>query len=119
MAAAGLSIGSLGIPAVATPAPNADPGVSRCPGCEARCGLSPPSCGVSSRSRIARAAADRIAGRRTWLVGTGTSWHAAHHGAWLLREANADAVALRAADVALYGHRFDAADAVIVLIVLC
>ena len=32
----------------------------------------------------AQAAAERIAGRRTWLVGIGTSWHAAHHGAWLL-----------------------------------
>lgn len=63
----------------------------------------------------AQAAADPIAGRRVWLVGTGTSWHAAHHGAWLLREANADATALHAADVALYGHRFDGADAVIVL----
>lgn len=63
----------------------------------------------------ARAAAERVAGRRVWLVGTGTSWHAAHHGAWLLREASVDATALHAADVALYGHRFDAAHAVIVL----
>jgi glutamine---fructose-6-phosphate transaminase (isomerizing) len=63
----------------------------------------------------AEAAAERIAGRRTWLVGIGTSWHAAHHGAWLLGEAGADASALHAADVAPYGRGFDAADAVIVL----
>src|SRR5262245_24468653 len=63
----------------------------------------------------ARAAAERIAGRRTWLVGIGTSWHAAHHGAWLLGEAGADARALHAADTAQYGNGFDAADAVIVL----
>ena len=63
----------------------------------------------------ARAAAQRMAGRRTWLVGIGTSWHAAHHGAWLLRDAGLDAAALHAADVAPYGRRFEAADAVIVL----
>jgi glucosamine--fructose-6-phosphate aminotransferase (isomerizing) len=48
-------------------------------------------------------------------VGIGTSWHAAHHGAWLLRGAGIDAAALHAADVAPYARRFDAADAVIVL----
>ena len=63
----------------------------------------------------ARAAAQRLGGRRTWLVGIGTSWHAAHHGAWLLRGAGLDAGALHAADVAPYEHRFDAADAVVVL----
>jgi glutamine---fructose-6-phosphate transaminase (isomerizing) len=63
----------------------------------------------------AKAAAERIAGRRTWLVGIGTSWHAAHHGAWLLGEAGLEAFALHAADVAPYARRFDAADAVIVL----
>jgi glutamine---fructose-6-phosphate transaminase (isomerizing) len=63
----------------------------------------------------AQAAAERIAGRRTWLVGIGTSWHAAHHGAWLLGEAGVDAAALHAADVAEYERGFDAADAVIVL----
>ena len=62
-----------------------------------------------------QAAAQRIAGRRTWLVGIGTSWHAAHHGAWLLREAGIDGAALHAADVAPYARGFDAADAVIVL----
>ena len=63
----------------------------------------------------ARAAAERMRGRRTWLVGIGTSWHAAHHGAWLLREAGVDASALHAADVAPYGRRFDAREAVVVL----
>jgi glucosamine--fructose-6-phosphate aminotransferase (isomerizing) len=63
----------------------------------------------------ARAAADRIAGRRIWLVGIGTSWHAAHHGAWMLAEAGVEAFALHAADVAQYERRFAAADAVIVL----
>jgi glucosamine--fructose-6-phosphate aminotransferase (isomerizing) len=63
----------------------------------------------------ARAAAQRIAGRRTWLVGIGTSWHAAHHGVWFLREAGLDAFALHAADVAPYAPRIDAADALIVL----
>jgi glucosamine--fructose-6-phosphate aminotransferase (isomerizing) len=62
-----------------------------------------------------RAAAERIAGRRTWLVGIGTSWHAAHHGAWLLGEAGADARAVHAADAAQYGQGFGASDAVIVL----
>ena len=63
----------------------------------------------------AQAAAERIAGRCTWLVGIGTSWHAAHHGAWLLGVAGLDAFALHAADVAPYAWRVDAADAVIVL----
>jgi glucosamine--fructose-6-phosphate aminotransferase (isomerizing) len=63
----------------------------------------------------ARAAAERIGGRRSWLVGVGTSWHAAHHGAWLLRAAGVDATALDAADVAAYGWRVAASDAVVVL----
>jgi glucosamine--fructose-6-phosphate aminotransferase (isomerizing) len=63
----------------------------------------------------AGAAAERIRGRRTWLVGIGTSWHAAHHGAWLLAEAGVETFALHAADVAPYGRRFAASDAVIVL----
>jgi glucosamine--fructose-6-phosphate aminotransferase (isomerizing) len=48
-------------------------------------------------------AAVRLAGRRIVLVGTGTSWHAANHGVWLLREAGLDAVAHQAFDAALYG----------------
>ncbi len=63
----------------------------------------------------AEAAAERLAGRRVLLVGIGTSWHAAHHGAWLLREAETQAEALHAADAAPYGRPIDPADGVIVL----
>ena len=63
----------------------------------------------------AQAAAERIAGRRTWLVGIGTSWHAAHHAAWLLGAAGVDARATHAADLAPYVQPFGAEDAVIVL----
>jgi glutamine---fructose-6-phosphate transaminase (isomerizing) len=45
-------------------------------------------------------AAQRLAGRRVLLVGTGTSWHAANQGAWLLRMAGVDAWAVPAADAA-------------------
>jgi glutamine---fructose-6-phosphate transaminase (isomerizing) len=62
-----------------------------------------------------RAAAERVGRRRTWLVGIGTSWHAAHHGAWLLAEAGVDARALHAADAAQYAWRPDTGDAAIVL----
>lgn len=63
----------------------------------------------------AAAAADRLAGRRIRLIGIGTSWHAAHHGAWFLREAGIEADALHAADVAPYKRTVDPADGVIVL----
>jgi glucosamine--fructose-6-phosphate aminotransferase (isomerizing) len=46
------------------------------------------------------AAAERLRGRRVWLCGTGTSWHAANHGAWLLSAAGVDARAVQAADAA-------------------
>jgi len=49
------------------------------------------------------AAADRLRGRRVWLSGTGTSWHAANHGAWLLRAAGVDAWPVAAMDMALHG----------------
>jgi glucosamine--fructose-6-phosphate aminotransferase (isomerizing) len=48
-------------------------------------------------------AAQRLAGRRVLLVGTGTSWHAANQGAWWLRMAGLDAWAVPAADAAA-GH---------------
>ena len=51
----------------------------------------------------AEAAARALAGRRVWLVGTGTSWHAANHGAWLLRAAGVEAWPVQAADCAVYG----------------
>ena len=46
------------------------------------------------------AAAERLAGRRVVLAGTGTSFHAAQHGAWFLRLAGIDARAVAAADAA-------------------
>lgn len=49
------------------------------------------------------AVARRLEGRRVLLVGTGTSWHAANHGVWLLREAGVEAWAVQAFDAALYG----------------
>jgi glucosamine--fructose-6-phosphate aminotransferase (isomerizing) len=45
-------------------------------------------------------AAKRLAGRRVLLTGTGTSWHAANQGAWLLRRAGLEAWAVPAADAA-------------------
>ena len=61
------------------------------------------------------AAASLLAGRRLQLIGIGTSWHAAHHGAWMLREAGVEAEALHAADVAPYERPIDARDGVVVL----
>ncbi len=63
----------------------------------------------------AEAAASSLAGRRLLLIGIGTSWHAAHHGAWMLREAGVEAEAAHAADVAPYERPIDPADGVIVL----
>ena len=45
-------------------------------------------------------AAQRLAGRRVLIVGTGTSWHAANQGAWCLRMGGIDAWAVPAADAA-------------------
>ena len=63
----------------------------------------------------ARAAAERLRDRDVSLVGIGTSWHAAHHGAWLLAEAGVRAQAAHAADLAPYGAGYDERDGVIVL----
>ena len=63
----------------------------------------------------AEAAADRLRGRRLLLVGIGTSWHAAHHGAWFLREAGVEVEAVHAADVAPYGRAIAPEEGVIVL----
>lgn len=60
-------------------------------------------------------AAARLAGRRTLLVGTGTSWHAAHQGAYFLRLAGLEAWAAQAADAAFDGPRPKASDALILL----
>jgi glutamine---fructose-6-phosphate transaminase (isomerizing) len=63
----------------------------------------------------AEAAAERLRGRRLLLVGIGTSWHAAQHGAWLLREAGVEVEAVHAADVAPYGRPIAPEEGVIVL----
>lgn len=62
-----------------------------------------------------RAGAERIAGRRTFVVGTGTSWHAAGQGAYFLRLAGLESFALSAAECALHGPRPTAADALVLL----
>lgn len=61
------------------------------------------------------AAAERIQGKRVLLVGTGTSWHAANQGAWLLRAAGAEAWAVQAVDAADHGPRPGAGDALLLL----
>ena len=63
----------------------------------------------------ARAAADRLRGHRVRLIGIGTSWHAAHHGAWLLGEAGIAANAAHAGDLAPYGAGFTDGEAAILL----
>src|SRR4051812_7976131 len=63
----------------------------------------------------AHAAAQRLRGREILLVGIGTSWHAAQHGAWLLRGAGVRAAAAHAADLAPYDVPIDPATGVIVL----
>ena len=63
----------------------------------------------------AERAAERIAGRRILLCGTGTSWHAANHGAALLRLAGVEAWAVQADESVLYGPGAGAGDALILL----
>src|SRR6186997_1491372 len=63
----------------------------------------------------AESAAERLRGRRLLLVGIGTSWHAAQHGAWLLRAAGVEVEAAHAADLAPYGRPIAAEEGVIVL----
>jgi glutamine---fructose-6-phosphate transaminase (isomerizing) len=59
--------------------------------------------------------AERLRGRRLVVVGTGTSWHAANHAVWLLREAGVDATAVQAMDAAQYGLSVGEDDAVVVM----
>jgi glutamine---fructose-6-phosphate transaminase (isomerizing) len=59
--------------------------------------------------------AARIAGRRMFVVGTGTSWHAANQGAYFLRLAGVDAMAVSAADCALWGPAPTRDDALLLL----
>lgn len=61
------------------------------------------------------AAAAKLRGRRTFLVGTGTSWHAANQGAHLLRAAGVEAWAVQAVDAALDGPRPVAGDGLVLL----
>jgi glutamine---fructose-6-phosphate transaminase (isomerizing) len=63
----------------------------------------------------AERAAERIAGRRVLLSGTGTSWHAVNHGAALLRHAGVEAWAVQADESALHGPGADAGDALLLL----
>ena len=63
----------------------------------------------------ARAAAERLRGHPVRLIGIGTSWHAAHHGAWLLGEAGIAASAAHAGDLAPYGAGFADGEAAILL----
>src|SRR5262245_22085470 len=63
----------------------------------------------------ARAAAEALRGREVVLIGIGTSWHAAHNGAWPPAEAGVRARAAHAADLAPYGADFAGDEAVIVL----
>jgi glutamine---fructose-6-phosphate transaminase (isomerizing) len=63
----------------------------------------------------AERAAARIAGRRVLLSGTGTSWHAANHGAALLRLAGTEAWAVQADESVLHGPAAGADDALILL----
>jgi glutamine---fructose-6-phosphate transaminase (isomerizing) len=64
----------------------------------------------------AQRAAARLAGRpRVLLAGTGTSWHAANHGAWLLRLAGVEAWPIQPLDAAVGGVRPRADDGLILL----
>ncbi|HWH43489.1 MAG TPA: SIS domain-containing protein [Thermoleophilaceae bacterium] len=64
----------------------------------------------------AEAAAARIERcPRVFLSGTGTSWHAANHGAFMLREAGVEAWAVEASQAVLHGPRPEREDALILL----
>ncbi|HWF49129.1 MAG TPA: SIS domain-containing protein [Solirubrobacteraceae bacterium] len=70
---------------------------------------------ILADSSPVEAAATRLADRRIFVVGTGTSWHAANQGAYFLRHAGVDAVAVSAAECALWGPRPTPADALVLL----
>ncbi len=69
---------------------------------------------LADRAPAARAA-ELLAGRRVLLAGTGTSWHAANHGAWMLRAAGAEAWAIQPMDAAIGGVAPGPDDALILL----
>jgi len=56
-----------------------------------------------------------LADRRVILIGTGTSWHAASQGAWLLHTAGIDAWALSSVDFCLDGQSARPGDVVVAL----
>lgn len=60
-------------------------------------------------------AAERLSGRRVLLAGTGTSWHAANHGAWMLRAAGVEAWAIQPLDAAVGGVTPGEGDALVLL----
>jgi glucosamine--fructose-6-phosphate aminotransferase (isomerizing) len=60
-------------------------------------------------------AAERLAARRVLLAGTGTSWHAANHGAWMLRAAGVEAWAIQPLDAAIGGVAPGEGDALVLL----
>ena len=59
--------------------------------------------------------APSLGGRRTFVVGTGTSFHAANQGAYLLRLAGLEALAVAASDTVLWGPAPSADEALVVL----
>jgi glutamine---fructose-6-phosphate transaminase (isomerizing) len=61
------------------------------------------------------AVAERIEGQRVFVTGTGTSFHAANQGAYLLRLAGVDALAVSAADLVLWGPAPTSGDVLLVL----
>lgn len=69
---------------------------------------------LADEASARRLAAERLAGRRLIVAGTGTSYHAAQQGAFLLRCAGVDAQALEYVDADLYPPSLDGA-AVILL----
>jgi glucosamine--fructose-6-phosphate aminotransferase (isomerizing) len=69
---------------------------------------------LGDRAASARAA-ELLAGKRILLAGTGTSWHAANHGAWMLRAAGVESWATQPMDAAVGGVRPAAGDALVLL----
>jgi glucosamine--fructose-6-phosphate aminotransferase (isomerizing) len=68
---------------------------------------------LHDRAPVERCARQVAGSRRFVLAGTGTSWHAAEQGAWLLRRAGLDAAARQSADLAL-DTRSPASDEVLI-----
>ena len=70
---------------------------------------------LADRDPAARAA-ELLAGRpRVLLAGTGTSWHAANHGCWMLRAAGVEAWPIQPMDAAVGGVRPRPGDALALL----